>query len=131
MDIKEEVRNGRVINKDVVEKAAQQLAEKRNEKLTKEIMRITIDAEFNRKRALLDLQANRDKEDPIKACLKAKEANENAIKEGKITPEEFRQKDSEIEIEKNKELRRIDDEYYTLRNQLHKQCYDVLNEWDD
>lgn len=131
MDIKEEVRNGRVINKDVVEKAAQQLAEKRNEKLTKEFMRITIDAEFNRKRALLDLQANRDKEDPIKACLKAKEANENAIKEGKITPEEFRQKDSEIEMEKNKELRRIDDEYYTLRNQLHKQCYDVLNEWDD
>ena len=131
MDIKEEVRNGRVINKDVVEKAAQQLAEKRNEKLTKEFMRITIDAEFNRKRALLDLQANRDKEDPIKACLKAKETNENAIKEGKITPEEFRQKDSEIEMEKNKELRRIDDEYYTLRNQLHKQCYDVLNEWDD
>ena len=131
MDIKEEVRNGRVINKDVVEKAAQQLAEKRNEKLTKEFMRITIDAAFNRKRALLDLQANRDKEDPIKACLKAKEANENAIKEGKITPEEFRQKDSEIEMEKNKELRRIDDEYYTLRNQLHKQCYDVLNEWDD
>ena len=131
MDIKEQVRNGRVINKDVVEKSAQQLAEKRNEKLTKEFMRITIDAEFNRKRALLDLQANRDKEDPIKACLKAKEANENAIKEGKITPEEFRQKDSEIEMEKNKELRRIDDEYYTLRNQLHKQCYDVLNEWDD
>ena len=46
------------------------------------MMRIAVDSEFERKNALLNLQRNRDEEDPIKACLKAKEANEIAVKEG-------------------------------------------------
>lgn len=130
-EIKDEIRNGRIINKEVVTAAAEELAKKRNAKLTKEMMRIAVDSEFERKNALLNLQRNRDEEDPIKACLKTKEANEIAVKEGKMTPEEFREADRKADDEKAKALRSISDEYYTLRNQLQKQCYDVLNDWDD
>lgn len=130
-EIKDEIRNGRIINKEVVTAAAEKLAQKRNEKLTKEMMRIAIDSEFERKNALLNLQRNRDEEDPIKACLKAKEANENAVKEGKMTPEEFREANLKADSDRDKALRTIADEYYTLRNQLRSQCYDVLNDWDD
>lgn len=129
-DIKEEVRNGRIVSKEVVEKAAEELAKKRNEKLTKEVMHITVDAEYERKRALLDLQQNREKEDPIKACLKAKEQNENDVKAGKITPEEFKVKNREADAERQKKIYAIDDEFATLRNQLHQQCYSILNDWD-
>lgn len=130
-EIKDEIRNGRIINKEVVTAAAEELAKKRNAKLTKEMMRITVDSEFERKNALLNLQRNRDEEDPIKACLKVKEANEIAVKEGKMTPEEFREANRKADDEKAKALRSISDEYYTLRNQLQKQCYDILNDWDD
>lgn len=130
MEIKEEIRSGRVMSKEVVEAAANKLAEKRNEKLTKEMMRLAVDAEFEKKSALLNLQENRDIEDPIKACLKEKEANENAVKEGKMTPEEFRDKNYEAENKKDKATREIRQEYNTLRSQLRKQCYDVLNDWD-
>lgn len=130
-EIKDEIRNGRIINKEVVTAAAEELAKKRNAKLTKEMMRIAVDSEFERKNALLNLQRNRDEEDPIKACLKTKEANEIAVKEGKMTPEEFREANRKADDEKAKALRSISDEYYTLRNQLQKQCYDVLNDWND
>ena len=130
-EIKDEIRNGRIINKEVVTAAAEELAKKRNAKLTKEMMRIAVDSEFERKNALLNLQRNRDEEDPIKACLKTKEANEITVKEGKMTPEEFREANSKADDEKAKALRSISDEYYTLRDQLRKQCYDVLNDWDD
>lgn len=130
-EIKDEIRNGRIINKEVVTTAAEELAKKRNAKLTKDMMRIAVDSEFERKNALLNLQRNRDEEDPIKACLKVKEANEIAVKEGKMTPEEFREANRKADDEKAKALRSISDEYYTLRNQLQKQCYDVLNDWDD
>lgn len=130
-EIKDEIRNGRIINKEVVTKAAEKLAEKRNEKLTKEMMRIAVDSEFERKNALLSLQRNRDEEDPIKSCLKAKEANENAVKEGKMTPEEFREANRDAENKRDKALNDIATEYRNLREQLRKQCYDVLNEWDD
>lgn len=130
-EIKDEIRNGRIINKEVVTKAAEKLAEKRNEKLTKEMMQIAVDSEFERKNALLSLQRNRDEEDPIKSCLKAKEANENAVKEGKMTPEEFRKANHDAENKRDKALNDIATEYRNLREQLRKQCYDVLNEWDD
>ena len=48
-----------------------------------------------------------------------------------MTPEEFREANRKADDEKAKALRSISDEYYTLRNQLQKQCYDVLNDWDD
>lgn len=130
-EIKDEIRNGRIINKEVVTAAAEELAKKRNAKLTKEMMHIAADSEFERKNALLNLQRNRDEEDPIKACLKAKEANEIAVKEGKMTPEEFREANRKADDEKAKALCSISNEYYILRNQLQKQCYDVLNDWDD
>lgn len=66
------------------------------------MMRIAVDSEFERKNALLNLQRNRDEEDPIKACLKAKEANEIAVKEGKMTPEEFREANRKADDEKLK-----------------------------
>lgn len=130
-EIKDEIRNGRIINKEVVTAAAEELAKKRNAKLTKEMMRIAVDSEFERKNALLNLQRNRDEEDPIKSCLKAKEANENAVKEGKMTPEEFREANYDAENKKDKALSDIATEYRNLCEQLRKQCYDVLNEWDD
>lgn len=130
-EIKDEIRNGRIINKEVVTKAAEKLAEKRNEKLTKEMMRIAVDSEFERKNALLSLQRNRDEEDPIKSCLKAKEANENAVKEGRMTPEEFHEANRKADEKKSEALNDIANEYRNLREQLRKQCYDVLNEWDD
>lgn len=130
-EIKDEIRSGRIMSKEVVEAAAQKLADKRNEKLTKEMMRLAVDAEYNRKSALLNLQENREKEDPIKACLKAKEANEQAVKDGKMTPEEFRTENEKAEDEQRKKIREVESEFRTLRDQLYKQCYSVLNDWDD
>lgn len=130
-EIKDEIRSGRIMSKEVVEAAAQKLADKRNEKMTKEMMRLAVDAEYNRKSALLNLQENREKEDPIKACLKAKEANEQAVKDGKMTPEEFRTENEKAEDEQRKKIRDIESEFRTLRDQLYKQCYSVLNDWDD
>lgn len=130
-EIKDEIRSGRIMSKEVVEAAAQKLADKRNEKLTKEMMRLAVDAEYNRKSALLNLQENREKEDPIKACLKAKEANEQAVKDGKMTPEEFRTENEKAEDEQRKKIREIESEFRTLRDQLYKQCYSVLNDWND
>lgn len=130
-EIKDEIRSGRIMSKEVVEAAAQKLADKRNEKMTKEMMRLAVDAEYNRKSALLNLQENREKEDPIKACLKAKEANEQAVKDGKMTPEEFRTENEKAEDEQRKKIREIESEFRTLRDQLYKQCYSVLNDWDD
>lgn len=130
-EIKDEIRSGRIMSKEVVEAAAQKLADKRNEKLTKEMMRLAVDAEYNRKSALLNLQENREKEDPIKACLKAKEANEQAVKDGKMTPEEFRTENEKAEDEQRKKIRDIESEFRMLRDQLYKQCYSVLNDWDD
>lgn len=130
-EIKDEIRSGRIMSKEVVEAAAQKLADKRNEKMTKEMMRLAVDAEYNRKSALLNLQENREKEDPIKACLKAKEANEQAVKDGKVTPEEFCIENEKAEDEQCKKIRDIESEFRTLRNQLYKQCYSVLNDWDD
>lgn len=130
-EIKDEIRSGRIMSKEVVEAAAQKLADKRNEKLTKEMMRLAVDAEYNRKSALLNLQENREKEDPIKTCLKAKEANEQAVKDGKMTPEEFRTENEKAEDEQRKKIRDIGSEFCMLRDQLYKQCYSVLNDWDD
>lgn len=130
-EIKDEIRSGRIMSKEVVEAAAQKLADKRNEKLTKEMMRLAVDAEYNRKSALLNLQENREKEDPIKACLKAKEVNEQAVKDGKMTPEEFRTENEKAEDEQRKKIRDIESEFRMLRDQLYKQCYSVLNDWDD
>lgn len=130
-EIKDEIRSGRIMSKEVVEAAAQKLADKRNEKMTKEMMRLAVDAEYNRKSALLNLQENREKEDPIKACLKAKEANEQAVKDGKMTPEEFRTENEKAEDEQRKKIRDIESEFRMLRDQLYKQCYSVLNDWDD
>ena len=48
-EIKDEIRNGRIINKEVVTAAAEELAKKRNAKLTKEMMRIAVDSEFEGK----------------------------------------------------------------------------------
>lgn len=129
-EIKEEIRNGRVMSKEVVTAAAEELAKKRNEKLTKEMMKISVDAEYERKKSLLQLQQNRDEEKPIKAALEAKEALENSVKEGKLTPEEFRTKNNEVETERDKKLREIRNEFGTLRDQLYTQCYSVLNDWD-
>lgn len=129
-EIKEEIRNGRVMSKEVVTAAAEELAKKRNEKLTKEMMKISVDAEYERKKSLLQLQQNRDEEKPIKAALEAKEALENSVKEGKLTPEEFRTKNNEVETERDKKLREIRNEFGTLRDQLYTQCYAVLNDWD-
>ena len=95
------------------------------------MMRLAVDAEYNRKSALLNLQENREKEDPIKACLKAKEANEQAVKDGKMTPEEFRTENEKAEDEQRKKIRDIESEFRMLRDQLYKQCYSVLNDWDD
>lgn len=130
-EIKDEIRSGRIMSKEVVEAAAQKLADKRNEKMTKEMMRLAVDAEYNRKSALLNLQENREKEDPIKACLKAKEANEQAVKDGKMTPEEFLTENGKAEDEQRKKIRDIESEFRMLRDQLYKQCYSVLNDWDD
>ncbi len=130
-EIKDEIRSGRIMSKEVVEAAAQKLADKRNEKMTKEMMRLAVDAEYNRKSALLNLQENREKEDPIKACLKAKEANEQAVKDGKMTPEEFLTENEKAEDEQRKKIRDIESEFRMLRDQLYKQCYSVLNDWDD
>lgn len=129
-EIKDDIRNGRIMTKEVVEAAAQKIADKRNEKLTKEMMRITIDAEYNRKAELLKLQQNREEEEPVKTCLKAKEANEIAVRDGKLTPEEFRKKNSEADDERDKKMREIRTEFSTLSNQLYKQCYSILSDWD-
>lgn len=130
MEIKEEIRAGRVMSKEVVEAAANELAKKRNEKLTKEMMRITVNAEYERKRKLLDLQMKRDEEPITKTCLKAKEANELAVKDGKMTPEEFDKANSKADREEQKALEDVRSEYRELREQLHTQCYAVLNDWD-
>ena len=130
MEIKEEIRAGRVMSKEVVEAAANELAKKRNEKLTKEMMRITVNAEYERKRELLNLQQNRDEEPITKTCLKAKEANEQAVKDGKMTPEEFNKANNKADDEKQKALNEVCNEYRELRTQLHTQCYAVLNGWD-
>ena len=48
-----------------------------------------------------------------------------------MTPEEFRTENEKAEDEQRKKIRDIESEFRMLRDQLYKQCYSVLNDWDD
>ena len=68
-DIKDEVRNGRLVTKEVAEAAAQKIADERKEKLTEEMVRSITNSEYSRKRQLLNLQKARETEKVVKDKL--------------------------------------------------------------
>lgn len=127
-DIKEEVRNGRVITKEIAEAAAKKVADDRQEKLTEEMVKSITNSEYKRKKQLLKLQKNRDIEKISKEKLTKVTALDEELKAGSHTPESYRKANEAIEKEERDSLRKVDEEYYELENQLESQ-YPNLYRW--
>lgn len=127
-DIKEEVRNGRVVTKEIAEAAAKKVADDRQEKLTEEMVKSITNSEYKRKKQLLKLQKNRDIEKTSKEKLTKVTALDEELKAGSHTPESYRKANEAIEKEERDSLRKIDEEYYELENQLESQ-YPNLYRW--
>lgn len=127
-DIKEEVRNGRVVTKEIAEAAAKKVADDRQEKLTEEMVKSITNSEYKRKKQLLKLQKNRDIEKISKEKLTKVTSLDEELKAGSHTPESYRKANEAIEKEERDSLRKIDEEYYELENQLESQ-YPNLYRW--
>lgn len=127
-DIKDEVRNGRVVTKEIAEAAAKKVADDRQEKLTEEMVKSITNSEYKRKKQLLKLQKNRDIEKVSKEKLTKVTALDEELKAGSHTPESYRKANEAIEKEERDSLRKIDEEYYELENQLESQ-YPNLYRW--
>lgn len=127
-DIKEEVRNGRVVTKEIAEAAAKKVADDRQEKLTEEMVKSITNSEYKRKKQLLKLQKNRENEKISKDKLTKVTALDEELKAGSHTPESYRKANEAIEKEERDALRKIDEEYYELENQLESQ-YPNLYRW--
>ena len=127
-DIKDEVRNGRVVTKEIAEAAAKKVADDRQEKLTEEMVKSITNSEYKRKKQLLKLQKNRDIEKISKEKLTKVTALDEELKAGSHTPESYRKANEVIEKEERDSLRKVDEEYYELENQLESQ-YPNLYRW--
>lgn len=127
-DIKDEVRNGRVVTKEIAEAAAKKVADDRQEKLTEEMVKSITNSEYKRKKQLLKLQKNRDIEKVSKEKLTKVTALDEELKAGSHTPESYRKANEAIEKEERDALRKVDEEFYELENQLESQ-YPNLYRW--
>ena len=127
-DIKEEVRNGRVVTKEIAEAAAKKVADDRQEKLTDEMVKSITNSEYKRKKQLLKLQKNRENEKISKEKLTKVTALDEELKAGSHTPESYRKANEAIEKEESDALRKVDEEFYELENQLESQ-YPNLYRW--
>ena len=127
-DIKEEVRNGRVVTKEIAEAAAKKVADDRQEKLTEEMVKSITNSEYKRKKQLLKLQKNRENEKISKDKLTKVTALDEELKAGSHTPESYRKANEAIEKEEREALRKVDEEFYELENQLESQ-YPNLYRW--
>ena len=127
-DIKEEVRNGRDVTKEIAEAAAKKVADDRQEKLTEEMVKSITNSEYKRKKQLLKLQKNRENEKISKDKLTKVTALDEELKAGSHTPESYRKANEAIEKEERDALRKVDEEYYELENQLESQ-YPNLYRW--
>ena len=127
-DIKEEVRNGRVVTKEIAEAAAKKVADDHQEKLTEEMVKSITNSEYKRKKQLLKLQKNRENEKISKDKLTKVTALDEELKAGSHTPESYRKANEAIEKEERDALRKVDEEYYELENQLESQ-YPNLYRW--
>jgi hypothetical protein len=127
-DIKEEVRNGRVVTKEIAEAAAKKVADDRQEKLTDEMVKSITNSEYKRKKQLLKLQKNRENEKISKEKLTKVTALDEELKAGSHTPESYRKANEAIEKEERDALRKVDEEFYELENQLESQ-YPNLYRW--
>lgn len=127
-DIKEEVRNGRVVTKEIAEAAAKKVADDRQEKLTEEMVKSITNSEYKRKKQLLKLQKNRENEKISKDKLTKVTALDEELKAGSHTPESYRKANEAIEKEERDALRKVDEEFYELENQLESQ-YPNLYRW--
>ena len=127
-DIKEEVRNGRVVTKEIAEAAAKKVADDRQEKLTEEMVKSITNSEYKRKKQLLKLQNNRENEKISKEKLTKVTALDEELKAGSHTPESYRKANEAIEKEERDALRKVEEEYYELENQLESQ-YPNLYRW--
>ena len=127
-DIKEEVRNGRVVTKEIAEAAAKKVADDRQEKLTEEMVKSITNSEYKRKKQLLKLQKNRENEKISKEKLTKVTALDEELKAGSHTPESYRKANETIEKEERDALRKVDEEFYELENQLESQ-YPNLYRW--
>lgn len=127
-DIKEEVRNGRVVTKEIAEAAAKKVADDRQEKLTEEMVKSITNSEYKRKKQLLKLQKNRENEKISKDKLTKVTALDEELKAGSHTPESYRKANDAIEKEERDALRKVDEEFYELENQLESQ-YPNLYRW--
>ena len=127
-DIKDEVRNGRVVTKEIAEAAAKKVADDRQEKLTEEMVKSITNSEYKRKKQLLKLQKNRDIEKISKEKLTKVTALDEELKAGSHTPESYHKANEAIEKEERDALRKVDEEFYELENQLESQ-YPNLYRW--
>ena len=127
-NIKDEVRNGRLVTKEVAQAAAQKIADDRQQKLTEEMVKSITNSEYKRKKQLLKLQKNRENEKISKEKLTKVTALDEELKAGSHTPESYRKANDAIEKEERDALRKVDEEFYELENQLESQ-YPNLYRW--
>lgn len=127
-DIKDEVRNGRIVTKEVAEAAAQKIADDRKEKLTEEMVRSITNSEYSRKRQLLNLQKARETEKVVKDKLVKLSSLDDDLKEGKHTPESYNKAVEAINKEERDANSKINTEYSELFDQLQSQ-YPSMYRW--
>lgn len=127
-DIKDEVRNGRIVTKEVAEAAAQKIADDRKEKLTEEMVRSITNSEYSRKRQLLNLQKARETEKVVKDKLVKLSSLDDDLKEGKHTPESYNKTVEAINKEEREATSKISTEYSELFDQLQSQ-YPSMYRW--
>ena len=127
-DIKDEVRNGRLVTKEVAEAAAQKIADDRKEKLTEEMVRSITNSEYSRKRQLLNLQKARETEKVVKDKLVKLSSLDDDLKEGKHTPESYNKAVEAINKEERDATSKINTEYSELFDQLQSQ-YPSMYRW--
>ena len=120
--------NNQAKAKEIAEAAAKKVADDRQEKLTEEMVKSITNSEYKRKKQLLKLQKNRENEKISKEKLTKVTALDEELKAGSHTPESYRKANEAIEKEERDALRKVDEEFYELENQLESQ-YPNLYRW--
>lgn len=124
-DILSQIEEGRTVSKSLVESANQEILKNKEESLKREVITALVDSEYSISYRKLALRRARAIEEVEKETIEATGENRKRLEEGGITPEQWRQKENEINIENDKKLIEVRNKYHEYLQQLNKMSPDV------
>lgn len=117
-NIQEVINNASVITDDIAKAAAQEIADRRKEKLTEQLIDVTQKMEYTKQSTLLSLRQQRRREKKISEYLKNLTALSEEISSGKKPVSNWDKEAKALKSQLDKDLREIDTDISESRNKL-------------